>query len=44
MSDSRPETFSYRTKAKILEYAHGGTEPIAALSDDGGYNPNGCAV
>ncbi|MGA7201587.1 MAG: hypothetical protein WBX26_07145 [Candidatus Cybelea sp.] len=30
---------------EILEYAHGGTQPIATLSDDGGYGyPNGCAV
>jgi hypothetical protein len=28
---------------EIVEYAHGGTQPIATLSDDGGI-PNGCSV
>lgn len=27
----------------VVEYAHGGTEPIATLNDNGNY-PNGCAV
>jgi hypothetical protein len=31
-----------RSQSYILEYAHGGTEPIATLSDPGW--PNGCAV
>jgi hypothetical protein len=30
---------------EIVEYAHGGTEPIATINDDGGYyEPIGCAV
>lgn len=28
---------------EVLEYAHGGTQPIATLSDSG-YNPMGCSV
>jgi hypothetical protein len=32
-------------RAEILEYAHGGTQPIATLDDDGGYyEPIGCSV
>jgi hypothetical protein len=31
--------------AEIVEFAHGGTQPIATLDDDGGYyEPIGCAV
>ena len=45
-SDSAGDVFvtsaGSRSQSYILEYAHGGTEPIATLSDPGW--PNGCAV
>jgi hypothetical protein len=45
-SDSAGDVFATsvasRSQSYILEYAHGGTEPIATLTDPGW--PNGCAV
>lgn len=44
-SDAKGNVFVANTNADdILEYAHGGTAPIATLADLPGYFPNSCAV
>lgn len=43
-SDTKGHVFVVDSKAQqIVEFAHGGTSPIATLSDAGNY-PNGCAI
>src|ERR1700719_1166848 len=36
-------SFNYTTPPQVLEYAHGGTSPIASLGDYNG-QPNDCSV